>query len=45
MEKNNFEKQLREIYYEKSGKYKGIERLWNHVRGRDGFFGLKFREV
>eukprot|EP01050_Picozoa_sp_SAG11_P037212 SAG11_NODE_14564_length_607_cov_2.362205_1_plen_21_part_10 len=21
MEKNNFEKQLREIYYEKSGKY------------------------
>ena len=41
----DFDEKLRDIYYKKSGKYKGIDRLWNYVRGRDGFFGVKFREV
>ena len=41
----SFDDKLRDIYYKKSGKYKSIDRLWNYVRGRDGFFGIKFREV
>ena len=40
-----FDKGLREIYYDESGRFKGVSRLWNEVRGRDGFFGIKFREV
>lgn len=40
-----FDKILREVYYDKSGRFKGVSRLWNEVRGRDGFFGIKFREV
>ena len=41
----DFNDKLRDIYYKKSSKYKGIDRLWNYVRGRDGFFGIKYREV
>ena len=41
----SFDEKLTDIYYNKSGKYKGIDRLWNYVRGRDGFFGIKFKEV
>ena len=40
-----FDKGLREIYYDESGRFKGVSRLWNEVRGKDGFFGIKFREV
>ena len=31
-----FDKILREVYYDKSGGFKGVSRLWNEVRGRDG---------
>ena len=30
----DFDQELRKVYYHKSGKYKGIYRLWNRVRGK-----------